>query len=257
MQINRGPGEQALGGQPAARVGGRDRSLVKRGVELARRAAKRPYATTLALLAANLVLIGVFAAAGRLIFGDTAEFFRELMPGTWLSFMQITAIAMIAWAIHTEVFPGAALRIDSLWGISVVVFAVFAIDEATQLTIFLADALGALGALAPAGFQDLDAFLLTVLLLAGGAALLRYGWALFAYPPALALLALGVAFGIGSQTLDALFAATTGEFVAEESLKLTAEPFLIGGYLVVLATMIRGGADAGRPQPSDRAAADG
>ena len=215
------------------------RELVERATESARNLAERPYRATVALLGLNLVLIGAFIGAGQLAFGDPAEFFRELMPGTWLSVAQISFIAVVAWAIHREVHGRSRLRLDNLWGISVVVFAVFAIDEATQLTIWLADGLGALGALAPAGFKDLDAFLLTVLLIAGGAALLRYGWTLLSHPAAVALLAVGVILGAASQTLDSVLASTSSEFVAEESLKLTAEPFLIGGYLVVLSRLMR------------------
>jgi len=228
--------------RPLARGGGataRGRDLLARAIGVSRRAAERPYAATLALLGANLVLILVFIGAGELVFGDPAEFFRELMPGTWLSVAQIAFVAVIALAIHRELFGASRLRLDNLWGISVVVFTVFAIDEATQLTIFLADGFSALGALAPAGFRDLDAFLVTVLLLAGGAALLRYGWTLLSHPAAVVLLAVGVALGAASQTLDSLLAATSSEFVAEESLKLTAEPFLIGGYLVVLGRVMR------------------
>jgi hypothetical protein len=215
------------------------RRPLERALALADRAAERPYRSAVLLLAANLVAIGLFIAAGEVLFADPAEFFRELMPGTWLSFAQIAFIAVVALAIHRELIPGARIRIDNFWGISVVVFSIFAIDEATQATIFLADGLAALGALAPGGFKDLDAFLLTVLLVAGGAALLRYGWTLLRYPAALVLLVVGVAIGAGSQLLDSTLASTSSEFVAEESLKLAAEPFLIGGYLVVLYAVLR------------------
>lgn len=240
MQVRSGLLRRELpGGERATSLGRRAHALLELAIKTARRLAERPYVTTLALLGANVVLIGAFIGLGQLVFGDPAELFRELMPGTWLSVAQIAFIAVVAWAIHREAFGPSRLRLDNLWGISVVVFAVFAIDEATQLTIFLADGLAALGALAPAGFRDLDAFLLTVLLIAGGAALLRYGWTLLSHPAAVALMAVGVLLGGASQTLDSVLAATTSEFVAEESLKLAAEPFLIGGYLVVLLAMIR------------------
>jgi hypothetical protein len=161
------------------------------------------------------------------------------MPGTWLSVAQLGFVAVIALAIHREAIGTPRLRLNNLWGISVVVFTVLAIDEATQATIFLSDALASVGTLAPAGFQDLDAFLVTVLLLACGAALLRYGTTLLRYPAALGLLAIGVVLGAGSQALDSIFAATTSEFVAEESLKLTAEPFVIAGYLLILHRLTR------------------
>ena len=240
MQFRPASDHRALpGGERATSLRRRGRVALEWAVGIAHRLAARPYAATAALLGVNLVLIGAFIGAGELAFGDPAEFFRELMPGTWLSVAQIAFIAVIAWAVHRELFGSSRLRLDNLWGISVVVFTVFAIDEATQLTIFLADGLAALGALAPAGFKDLDAFLVTVLLLAGGAALLRYGWTLLSHPAALALLALGVVLGGASQTLDSVLSATSSEFVAEESLKLAAEPFLIGGYLVVLGRVMR------------------
>ena len=217
---------------------------LERAVRLAHSAARRPYRTTLFLFAVNLVAIGAFVAVGQAVFADRAELFRELMPGTLLSVAQLGFIAVIAWAIHRQEFPGSRLRLNNLWGISVVVFSAFVVDEATQLTIYLADLLQGLGALAPAGFKDLDAFLLTILLLAGAAALLRYGLTLLRYPAALLLFAVGGALGVGSEFLDATLASTSGEFVAEESLKLCAEPFLIGGYLLVLNAVLRRGTGA-------------
>ena len=229
----RGALEGAVAGAPGRR------GIIGRSVALASRAAERPYASTAGILAANLLLIGIFIVGGDLLFADPAEFFRELMPGTWLSVAQLGFVAAAAWAIHRELIDAPRPRLDNLWGVSVAVFIVFAVDEATQLTIFLSDGLTAAGALAPAGFKDLDAFLLTVLLLAGGAAVLRYGRTLLSYPAALPLLGIGVALGVASQTLDSVFASTSPEFVAEESLKLTAEAFLIGGYLLILNRVSR------------------
>ena len=228
-----------MGGAEAASHPRRAHGLLQSCVALAERLAPHALLTTFSLLVANLALIGVFVATGEVLFGDPAELFRELMPGTLLSVAQLAFVAVIAWAIHRALFPDRGLRLDNLWGLSVVVFTVFAIDEATQLTIFLADGLTALGALAPAGFSDLDAFLVTVLLLAGGVALARYAWTLRSHRAALVLLAIGVALGAASQTLDSLLSSTSSEFVAEESLKLAAEPFLIGGYLVVLGRVLR------------------
>jgi hypothetical protein len=48
-----------------------------------------------------------------------------------------------------------------------------------------------------------------------------------------------VLLGATSQSLDSFLKATNAEFAAEESLKLMAEPFLIAGYLVVLAAVLR------------------
>jgi hypothetical protein len=43
-----------------------------------------------------------------------------------------------------------------------------------------------------------------------------------------------VLLGAGSQALDSVVAVSSSEFVAEETLKLAAEAFLIGGFLVAL-----------------------
>lgn len=228
--------QQGVGGD-APKVGSWWQQATTRAVTTAERAAARPLTATARLLAINLLAITTFILVGDLVFADPAEMFRELMPGTLLSVAQLAAVAVIAWAVHRELV-GPRLRLDNFWGMSVAVFAVFAADEATQLTIFLGDALASAGALAPAGFRDLDAFLLTVLLLAGGAALVRYGRVLLADPASLALLGIGVVLAGCSQALDSVLASTSGEFVAEESLKLSAEPFLIGGYLLALARAI-------------------
>ena len=213
--------------------------LTDRAMRRAREAAAHPSRSTLIVLALNAVLAVLFVLVGQALFSDPAEMFRELMPGTWLSFAELGAVAITAWAIHTELSGTRRLRLNSFWSLSVLVFGLFAFDEITQLTIFLADGLGALGALAPDGFRDLDAFLLTVLFLATGAVLLRYARELLRYPSALALLAVGVLLGAASQGLDSLLRVTSAEFVAEESLKLAAEAFILGGYLTVLNRVLR------------------
>ena len=230
-------GREALEGG-GHRLAGPSRGAIERAVAAVTHVAARPLTAIGALLTINLLLIGTFILVGELVFADPAEMFRELMPGTWLSVAQLGAVAVIAWTIHRELV-GPRLRLDNFWGMSVAVFAVFAVDEATQLTIFLGDAFTSAGALAPAGFRDLDAFLLTVLLFAGGAALLRYGRTLLSHPGSLVLLGIGIVIGGASQVLDSVLTSTTSEFVVEESLKLTAEPFLIGGYLLMLAATIR------------------
>jgi hypothetical protein len=197
-------------------------------------AAARPLATTLALLLVNAILTLLFIALGELLFDDPAEFFRELMPGTWLSAVQLLFVAAIAMTIQHEAIGTRKPRFNNFWGLSAVVFAVFALDEITQATVFLSRALEGLGTLAPDGFKDLDAFLLTVLFLVAAAVLLRYLRDLLPHRTAIAVLAVGVLLGVASEALDATFKSTSSEFVAEESLKLAAEPFLIGGYLLVL-----------------------
>jgi hypothetical protein len=219
-------------------------TIVDRGQRLATAAAGRPYAAIVGLLLLNASLAIAFTLAGRALFADPAEFFRELMPGTWLSFAELLFVAAIAMTIHAGAFGSRRPRLDNFWGLSAIVFAVFAFDEITQLTVFLSHALASLGALAPQGFRDLDAFLLSVLFLAAGAVLVRYARDLLPYRTAIGVLAVGVLLGMASQSLDSALKSTSGEFVAEESFKLAAEPFLIGGYLLVLHSFLGRGSKA-------------
>ena len=218
---------------------------------LAQAAAARPYRAIGAILALNAALAVAFILAGQALFSDSAEFFRELMPGTWLSFAELLFVAAIAAAIHRGLSGSRRIRLDNFWGLSAAVFAFFAFDEITQLTVFLSSALTSVGTLAPSGFKDLDAFLLTVVFLAAGTVLVRHVRELLAHRAATVVLAVGVLLGMASQTLDSTLASTSSEFVAEEGLKLAAEPFLIGGYLLVLHSVLRRGrrpgANAGQP----------
>jgi hypothetical protein len=221
-----------------ARIGRRWNRLIDRGHRLAVDAAARPYRATGAILLLNVAFIAAFILVGDLLFSDPAELFRELMPGTWLSFAELLFVAVIAWSIQLAARGERRIRLDNLWGLTAAVFAIFAFDEITQLTVFLSDALTSLGALAPEGFRDLDAFLLSVLLLAAAAGMLRHIGDLLPHRAAIAVLGVGVMLGAASQTLDSVLASTSSEFVAEESLKLAAEPFLIGGYLIVLHSFL-------------------
>lgn len=201
--------------------------------ELAVRAAVRPYASTLALLAVTLVLLPALIGVGEWLFDDPAEMFRELMPATWLSFLELLFAAAAAWAVHLRTRSGRR-RLGTFWAVSAFVFVVFAVDEITQATVFAADLLSALGASAPDAFRDLDAVLLSALLAAGALVIARYALDLRSHLRAIPLFAAGFALGVASETLDATLAATSSEFVVEEALKLAAEPFLIGGFLVAL-----------------------
>jgi hypothetical protein len=207
---------------------------VDRGERLAIAASKRPYRTIGLLLAVDAVLAVIFVFAGDVLFDDPSEFFRELMPGTLLSFAQLLFLAVTAWAIQRQVWGERRIRLDNFWGLSALIFGLFAFDEITQFTVFVSEGLESLGAAGPEGFTNLDAFILSLLFLIAAIALLRRLPALFQFPDAVALLAVGGLLGIASQTLDSVIETTHTEFVAEESLKLAAEVFLIGGYLVVL-----------------------
>ncbi len=189
----------------------------------------------------NATATVVFLAAGIAIFSDEAEFFRELMPGTFLSCAELAFVAMIAWAIQSRAATGTGWRrYDDFWALSAGVFILLAFDEITQATVFAADVIQHYGDVSPAGgFRDLDAVLIVGLLLTCALVLARRAGALFRYPAAIALLGVGVLLGACSQTLDSFWKSTSGEFAAEESLKLMAEPFLIAGYLVVLNAVLR------------------
>jgi hypothetical protein len=233
-------------------AGRRWSTIVDHGQRLATAAAGRPFATILGLLLLNASLAIAFILTGRALFSDPAELFRELMPGTWLSFAELLFVAAIAMTIHAVAFGSRRPRLDNFWGLSAVIFAVFAFDEITQLTVFLADALTSLGALAPEGFRDLDAFLLSVLFLGAAAVLIRYARDLLPYRAAIGILAIGVLLGMASQSLDSALQSTSNEFVAEESLKLAAEPFLIGGYLLVLHQFLSSGPEGAAARRRDR-----
>lgn len=135
----------------AARLGRRWDRILDRGHRLAIAAAARPYRATGAILLLNAALIAVFILVGDLLFSDPAELFRELMPGTWLSFAELLFVAVIAWSIQLAARGERRIRLDNFWGLTAAVFAVFAFDEITQLTVFLSDALTSLGALHPTG----------------------------------------------------------------------------------------------------------
>ena len=200
---------------------------------LASGAAVSPLTSLLLLAGANaflaLLFVGVGAAAG-----DQALLFRELMPGTWLSFAQLMFIAFVGWSIHLAARPEAAWHRD-FWGLSAAVFVLFAADEITQLSQFLGTWLNEGAGLSPAeGFNDLGAVILTLLF--GGAALLLLPRALvlLRHPLALSLMAIGVLLGAASQGLDSFVTPTSWEFVAEETFKMAAEVFFIGGFLAAL-----------------------
>jgi hypothetical protein len=219
--------------------GGRWARLAVRADRLAAAAAVRPYRSMLAILSVNLVLVALFAPIGAALFSDPAELFRELMPATWLSTAELVFIAVVAWGIHVRVTGVHRLRLDNFWGLSAAFFAFFAMFELTDASHFTSELLYTAGTLEPAGFRDLDAFLLTVIFLSAAAALMRNVKDVLPHRRALVLFGIGVLLAAGSQTLDSLVAVSSGEFVAEETLKLAAEPFLIGGFLVVLQRVTR------------------
>jgi hypothetical protein len=120
-----------------ARIGRRWDRLIDRGHRLAVDAATRPYRATGAILLLNGALIAAFILVGDLLFSDPAELFRELMPGTWLSFAELLFVAVIAWSIQVASRGERRIRLNNFWGLTAAVFAIFAFDEIMQLTVFL------------------------------------------------------------------------------------------------------------------------
>ena len=231
-------------GAGQADVGGWWRDLLARADALAVAGAQRPLRVLVLLLALNAVLIPLFAGAGWAM-GDQAFFFREGAPGTIYSFVLLLAIAAAARAVYLR--DGAAF-----WRLSAIVFAVFAVDEITQAGMFLSEWLGGTFGMGPAsGFNDLDSVLLTLLFAGCGLVLASRAAVLLKHPLTLALLVVGGMLGVASQGLDSFVKPTVWEFVAEETFKLTAEPFFIAAFLAALATVLcRQGDDTSPPEPS-------
>jgi hypothetical protein len=176
-----------------------------------------------------------------LVVGDQALLLREGAPGTLLSFALLLAVAVTARSVYLR--DGAAF-----WRLSAAIFLVFAIDEITQAGMFLSEWLGSEFDVAPAsGFNDLDSVLLVVLFAGCGLLLASRAAVLLKHPLTALLLGIGAVIGAGSQALDSFVTPTKWEFVAEESLKLTAEPFFIAGFLVALATVLPRQGTAGEP----------
>lgn len=196
-------------------------------------ASEQPAVVLGALLGANMAASALFASAG-IVAGDAALFFREGMPGTWLSFAQLVLVAVVAWMVHEHEHPEGAWHRD-FWGLSAAVFAVFAADEILGTSQWAGAWLNQAAGVAPAGaFRDVGAVLLTLLLVAAVLVLAPRTLALLRHPLAAVLVALGAVIGAGSQALDSFVAPTAGEFVAEESLKLVAEAFILAGFVAAL-----------------------
>lgn len=210
-------------------------------------ASGRPSAALLALLGLNLALAALLAPLGWAATGDQALFFRELMPGTWLSFGELVLVSAIAWRAHELDRPGSQplggirrlRRYDDFWALSAGVFLVLAIDEITQATLFLSKWMkDALHVSAPGAFVDVDSAVLVLLFSACALLLARRALVLFRHPRALALLVVAGLLGAGSQAIDSLVPVSEWEMVVEESLKLASAAFFVGGYLTALRDLI-------------------
>ena len=192
----------------------------------------RPLATLAQILAAIAALAVCFTAFGWALLGDQAAFYRELMPGTWLSASLLLFTAATAVAIHRAV--GTPGRRD-FWSLSAIVFVVLAVDELTQPTVFLSKWLNSEHQIAtPGPFNDIDSILVVTLLVGSVALLARHALVLLRHRTTILLFAVGLVLGAASQTLDSVVEPSRWEFVAEECLKLAAIPFVLAGYLAAL-----------------------
>lgn len=215
------------------------RRLLAWADSLALEMAARPLRSLGVVLAIDLTLAGCFAAIGPALFDDRAAFFRELAPATLVSFFQLLLIATAAYAIHTRDAHGLAWH-RSFWGLSAAVFLVFAFDEITQSAIFIGDLLeDGFGMSPTGGFHDIEAVLLTLLFATAALVLLPRATVLLRHRVALGLFAVATVLGAASQSLDSFAPATDWEFVAEETLKLGAGAFFVGGFLKALQDVSR------------------
>jgi hypothetical protein len=227
-----GPTSAEIAAPPVAAPAARWRGLVERAVAAAVAASQRPLGTLGRILALNAALAICFTAFGWALLGDQAAFYRELMPGTWLSAALLLFTAATALAIHREAGMPAG---RDFWSLSAIVFVVLAIDELTQPTVFLSKWLKSEHQVtAPGPFNDVDSILVVALLVGCATLLGRHALVLLRHRTTIALFAVGLALGAASQTLDSVVEPSKWEFVAEECLKLSAIPFVLAGYLAAL-----------------------
>jgi len=242
-----------LAATPVAAHQPRWRSLVERTVAAARAASPRPLSVLGQILAVNAGLAVCFTAFGWLLLGDQAAFYRELMPGTWLSAALLLFTAATALAIHRA--SGTPGRRD-FWSLSAIVFVVLAVDELAQPTVFVSKWLKSEHQVAtPGPFNDIDSILVVALLVGCLALLARHALVLLRHRTTIVLFAIGLALGAASQTLDSVVEPSRWEFVAEECLKLSAIPFVLAGYLAALRDIRGSGIRAAASQHTDATSA--
>jgi hypothetical protein len=242
-----------IAASPIAATQPRWRSVVDRAVASSHAASERPLALLGHILASIAVLAVCFTAFGWVLLGDQAAFYRELMPGTWLSAALLLFTAATALAIHRA--AGEPGRRD-FWSLSAAVFAVLAVDELTQPTVFASKWLKSEHQIAaPAPFNDVDSILLVTLLVGCLLLLARHALVLVRHRTTIALFGIGLALGAASQTLDSVVEPTRWEFVAEECLKLSAIPLVLAGYLAALRDIRGSGIRDAASQQSDATSA--
>jgi len=242
-----------LAASPVAAPRARRRSVVDRAAAASVSASHRPLGLLAQVLAAIAALAAFFTAFGWAVLGDQAAFYRELMPGTWLSAALLLFTAATALAIHRA--AGRPGRRD-FWSLSAIVFVVLAVDELAQPTVFISKWLKSEHAItAPGPFNDIDSILVVGLLVGSIALLARHALVLLHHRTTIVLFTIGLGLGAASQTLDSVVEPSRWEFVAEECLKLSAIPFVLAGYLAALRDTRGSGIRAASSQHSDATSA--
>ena len=248
-----GPTSGEIAAPSVAAPAAQSRGLVDRAVAASIGASQRPLGTLGRILALNAALAVTFTAFGWVLLDDQAAFYRELMPGTWLSAALLLFTAATALAIHRE--AGVPKKRD-FWSLSAIVFVVLAVDELTQPTVFLSKWLKSEHQVAaPGPFNDVDSILVVTLLVGCAALLARHALVLLRHRTTLVLFAIGLVLGAASQTLDSVVEPSKWEFVAEECLKLSAIPFVLAGYLAALKDRRGTGTRVATSQHSDASSA--
>ena len=231
----------------------RSRGVLERAVVASEAASVRPLVTLGQILLASAGLAVCFTAFGWVLLDDQAAFYREAMPGTWLSAAMLLFTAATALAIHGA--AGTPGRRD-FWSLSAIVFVVLAIDELAQPTVFLSKWLKSeQGVTAPGPFNDVDSILVVTLLVGCVALLARHALVLLRHRTTIVLFAIGLVLGAASQTLDSVVEPSKWEYVAEECLKLSAIPFVLAGYLAALRESRGSGMRAAASQHTDATSA--
>jgi hypothetical protein len=242
-----------LAASPVAAPQTRGHSLVDRAVAASVSASERPLVLLAQMLGSIAVLAMCFTAFGWALLDDQAAFYRELMPGTWLSAALLLFTAATALAIHRH--AGTPGRRD-FWSLSAIVFVVLAVDELAQPTVFVSKWLKSEHQIAaPGPFNDIDSILVVALLVGCLALLARHALVLLRHRTTIVLFGIGLVLGAASQTLDSVVEPSRWEFVAEECLKLSAIPFVLAGYLAALRDTRGSGMRAATSQQSDATSA--
>jgi hypothetical protein len=248
-----GPTSAGIAAETAVARLPRVRALIERSVVAAEFTSAHPVRALTRLLGLIAALAIVFTTFGWLLLNDQAAFYREAMPGTWLSAAMLLATAATALAVHRR--AGTPGKRD-FWSLSVIVFVALAIDELTQPTVFFSKWLKSEHAIAaPAPFNDIDSMLIWGILIGCMALLARHALVLLKHRTTVLLFGIGLVLGMTSQTLDSLVEPSKWEFVAEECLKLSAIPFVLAGYLAALKDSRGAGTFVAASQQSEASSA--